>query len=328
MRPSFSARLVNGALFDPVLYVRLLNRKESLLFDCGHFEGLANREMLCLDAVFVSHLHMDHFMGFDRVLRTVLHRTKPLYVYGPAGIENAVVSKLSSYAWNLTGDYPFCIEVHEILGDEVRTCRLHAREGFVPADVDAGPREGRTVMRTPHVCVDAVILDHNVQCLGFVAREPAHYHIRPDALSRLGYKNGPWIGLLKDNLARGLLDEELEIPAPLGRVKRAVGDLKEELVIVSKGYKIAYLTDFRASQRNIELVREIALGVDLLFIEAYYLSEREEEAYAKAHLSARQAGEIARMLGAKKVVPMHVSPRYHDRLPDIIRELNEAARAS
>ncbi|MRR39072.1 MBL fold metallo-hydrolase, partial [bacterium] len=96
MRPSFLPRLVNGALFDPVVYVRILNEKRALMFDCGHFLSLSERELLAVEALCISHLHMDHFMGFDRVLRSILHRQAPLDIYGPDGIIEKTLAKLDA----------------------------------------------------------------------------------------------------------------------------------------------------------------------------------------------------------------------------------------
>ncbi|HPC46653.1 MAG TPA: MBL fold metallo-hydrolase [Deltaproteobacteria bacterium] len=324
MRPAFNARLVNGPLFDPVVHARLINRREALLFDCGHFLKLANREMLRLNSVFVSHMHMDHFMGFDRVLRAVLHREKPLHVYGPEGVTHAVISRLSSYTWNLAADYPLSVVVHEIHDREELVCTASARGAFAPSALKRRPRRGHTVEESPHYCVDTVVLDHNVPCLGFVLREHVHIHIRPDALGRIGCRAGEWLGVLREKIALGLLDDPVEVPVGDAFVEMTAGRLMEEIALTAPGQKMAFFTDFRASRENIERVCEIAHGADLLFIETYYLADREGEAYAKGHLSARQAGALARMLEVSKVVPMHVSPRYHDRLPDIVCELDGA----
>jgi ribonuclease Z len=54
------------------------------------------------------------------------------------------------------------------------------------------------------------------------------------------------------------------------------------------------------------------------------MSDREREALEKAHLTARQASLIARRLGARKVVPMHISPRYHHRVEEVMEELDAA----
>lgn len=64
---------------------------EELLFDCG--EG-TQRQLLRsvglarLDAVFITHLHADHWLGLPGMLKTfsLQDRTEPLPVYGPPGL--------------------------------------------------------------------------------------------------------------------------------------------------------------------------------------------------------------------------------------------------
>lgn len=65
-------------------------------------------------------------------------------------------------------------------------------------------------------------------------------------------------------------------------------------------------------------------GVDLLFIESVFLDEDRDQAARKNHLTARQAGEIARRVGAKAVVPFRFSPRYEERGAEPIAEVQAA----
>jgi ribonuclease Z len=196
MRPTFLARLVNGPLFDPVVYVRLLNLKSALLFDCGRFEGLSNREILSLDSVFISHLHMDHLMGFDHVLRVILHREKPLHVYGPEGVMEKIISRLMSYTWNLTQGYPLRIVIHEVQRHGVNTCTASAQNAFKPSPVSTAGRQGAAIASTPFSSMEAVVLDHNVPCLGFLLKEPFHINIQASRIAEKG-RNRAWIGELK-----------------------------------------------------------------------------------------------------------------------------------
>lgn len=324
MRPTFLPRLVNGPLFDPVVFVRLLNRRRALLFDCGRIEGLSNREILSLEAVFVSHTHMDHFMGFDHILRTILHREEPLHMYGPEGILDKVIARLGSYTWNLTAEYLLEVTVHEVRPSEIIVCSASARDGFRPAPPVSIPRSGSVIASHERYSVDGVLLDHNVPCLGFVLKEPFHIHVKADALAEGGYMSGPWIGELKDRILADSMDDDVNVSTTSGMDARKVADLMQELVIISEGQKLAYVTDIRASDANTDTIELLARGTDILFIEAYYLSDREKEAMQKAHLTARQAGTIARRMGAKKVVPMHISPRYHDRVDEVMKELEAA----
>jgi ribonuclease Z len=324
MRPTFLARLVNGPLFDPVVFVRILNLKSALLFDCGRMAGLSNREILSLDSIFISHLHMDHFMGFDQILRVILHRQRPLNLYGPEGIIEKVTRRLLSYTWNLTEDYPLEIVIHEVNENDVITCSARARNAFMPCLTTTSSREDAAIVSQFIYSIDAMVLDHNVHCLGFVLKEPYHINIKASRFNELGYRAGPWVGVFKESILAGAMDNMIEVTSTTGSIRIRVDDLFNELVIITKGYKIAYITDIRACDDNLKRIRELAEDVDILFIEAYYLTERQHQAYEKAHLTAAQAGMIARMLRAKKVVPMHISPRYHDRTDMIMAELDSA----
>ena len=324
MRPSFIPRLVNTELFDPIVYICVLNEKKALMFDCGRIEGLSNREILALDAVFVSHTHMDHFIGIDQILRIILHREKPLHIYGPEGITKRMLAKLNAYTWNLTQDYPLEVIVHEIHDSTIHITKTCASAGFEVVSQQVEERDGNTIASEPRYCVDAVILDHNIACLGYVLKEIFHVNIRGDVIADNAYIPGPWIGRLKECIFAGVTDEVIEVPAQDGTKMMSVEELREELVIITTGQKIAFFTDLGFSEENIRRIETIAKDADILFIEAYYLDEMKDLAGTKGHLTALQAGEIARRLGARRTIPMHVSPRYHTRMDEIYREIEHA----
>src|SRR5207247_454355 len=73
--------------------------------------------------VFVSHTHIDHFIGFDHLLRMFLARDLRLDLFGPPGIIANVRGKLAGYTWNLVDGYPFVLTVHEVAVDRIRWIR-------------------------------------------------------------------------------------------------------------------------------------------------------------------------------------------------------------
>ena len=93
--------LVNGRFGDPALFVQLLHRREALLFDAGDLSALSTRDLLRVSHLFVSHMHMDHFIGFDALLRVNVGREKIIRVIGPAGIGACAGHKLHGYDWDL-----------------------------------------------------------------------------------------------------------------------------------------------------------------------------------------------------------------------------------
>ena len=120
MNAAFAARLVNGPFGDPGLYIHLRWEGRALLFDLGHNDALPAADMFRVSHVFVSHCHMDHFIGFDHLLRLFLARDEKLSLFGPPGIIDCVDGKLRGYTWNLVDNYQFAIEVSEVAPDSIR----------------------------------------------------------------------------------------------------------------------------------------------------------------------------------------------------------------
>ena len=57
LEPTFFA----GLFDDPLLLIRVRPTGRALLFDCGKMHHLAKRVYTSIDAIFISHAHMDHF---------------------------------------------------------------------------------------------------------------------------------------------------------------------------------------------------------------------------------------------------------------------------
>jgi len=316
MRSSFILKLVNGPLYDPIAYIRLINGSQAVMFDCGRFFTLSNSEMLLLDALFISHMHMDHFMGFDTLLRVILHRDKPLEVYGPEGIIEKVNAKLSSYTWNLTQEYKFAVNVSEVREGSIKRASFPASAGFLKSSEDTILKDGYEIYSCSRFKVDAVILDHNIPCLAFALEEKFKVNIRAEALKKCGYLPGPWLTRLKEALVEGV-NTQIIISTEEGEKTAESSELGRDIAIVSKGQKIAYIADVRYSDDNVEKFAKISMDTDILLIETFYLNELEEEAFTKGHLTAGQASKIAKHISASKVIPMHISPRHHKMTQEI-----------
>ena len=77
-----------------------------------------------LSHVFVTHAHMDHFAGFDHLLRVVLGRKAQIVLVGGPGFVAQVEHKLRAYTWNVVHRYevPLLIEARELGVDGEGAC--------------------------------------------------------------------------------------------------------------------------------------------------------------------------------------------------------------
>jgi ribonuclease Z len=114
MHTLFTHRLVHDAFGDPGLYVAFRDERRALLFDLGDLSPLAPRELLRLSHVFVSHTHMDHFAGFDALLRVVLGRQRRLVLHGGPRFVEQVEHKLRAYTWNVVHRYDVALDIQAI----------------------------------------------------------------------------------------------------------------------------------------------------------------------------------------------------------------------
>lgn len=330
MRPAFHARIVNGPFGDPGLFVPFMFQNRALIFDLGDTAPLSNRDVLKITHAFVSHAHIDHFTGFDRLLRLFLGREKTFYIYGPEGFFEHLEGKLAGYVWNLVSEYQ---NQFVICGVEVReTETLHreyrCQDRFQPRDKTIHRPFSGQLASEPAFGVSAAILDHGIACLGFALEEPFHINILKDRVEDLGLAVGPWLNRFKEALWTGTLDYAL-FKAPLatgGALRFSLKDLSQQIAIISPGQKIAYIADAVYHPENEAKMVELARGADHLFIEAPFCHKDRKMAEKKWHLTARQAGWIAGQAGVKAMTVFHFSPRYSDDPEQLIREAETAWR--
>jgi ribonuclease Z len=328
VKSAFLPRLVNSPFGDPGLHVGLRWQGTALQFDLGRLDRLPAAEVLKLTHIFVSHTHIDHFIGFDRVLRLFLARDATLSLFGPPGIIGHVRGKLAGYAWNLVEGYPFVLNVHEVHSDSIESVRLRATTAFAPEAVGHQAFAG-TLYDCPAFSVHATHLDHKIPCLGFAITEKTHLNVRKDELERFAIPAGRWLNELKDAIRNRLPDDTI-ITAKWfeGKAARQQGyrlqELRERLLVETPGQKLTYVVDALFSQLNVTRIVELARDADLFYCEALFLDVDRAQALQRHHLTARQAGTLARWAGAKRLEVFHFSPRY-DRMAD--RIYAEAAAA-
>jgi ribonuclease Z len=285
----------------------------------------------------VSHTHMDHFIGFDAVVRVALGRGKTLRLYGPPGLIDNVNGKLRGYTWNLVDGYPLAIEVREFGRQEVRYATFHASNGFVRSEPAVHPLEAHpwtgvfTVLDDPMFTVKAVALNHRIPCFAYALEERFHINVNKQKLHDAALPVGGWLRDVKRYLWEGK-PEDFRFTAVLfdehRRMERefVLGDFARRFLMITRGQKLAYVVDTRYDEDNEAKILALAKHADLFYCESPYLDIDAEKARDRYHLTARQAGIMARKAGVRELMVFHFSPRYTGQGEAIEQEAQEAFR--
>jgi len=192
---------------------------------------------------------------------------------------------------------PHTIDVHYPASGQVYFDRLrHASIFKDQARVRAVPAASEGTIHADDVLtVTARQLDHGPDTLGYRIEEPGGWRLLPDRLEAEALRGPAIAELVRDGTVAG----------PRGPVR--IEDVAERRL----GQKVAFVMDTRMCDAALAL----AEGVDLLICESTFLSTESDEAHAYGHLTAAQAGTIAREAGVRRLVLTHFSQRYRSDQP-------------
>jgi ribonuclease Z len=249
-------------------------------------------------------------------------------LFGPPGFLAQVEHKLRAYTWNLVHNYQsnFTLRVSELDGNgagHLASFRCH--NSFRREEETEVICPDNVLLREPAMQVRCCLLDHGgIPCLAYALQEQAHVNVWKNRLQELGLPVGAWLHELKQAVLRNESDQwQIRVAWKEEGAQRerlmTLAEVKDALRIVP-GQKIAYVTDVAWHQDNSARIVELARDADLLFIEAVFMERDAGHGKRKFHLTARQAGEIARDANAGCVIPMHFSPRYQGGDRALLRE--------
>jgi ribonuclease Z len=307
---TYRPRLVNGRFGDPALFVEIAHERDAILFDMGDLSALSARDLLRVRTIGVSHMHIDHLIGFDLLLRMHVGRDALITMVGPEGFARCIGHKLQGYSWDLVDRYAteLVFEVAELVAPEVLQCwRFRLSRRFAPERLGERAAPGGLVHDDGRRQIKARLLEHHGPCLGFALEEGQRINVWRNRVEEAGLSVGPWLKQLKDAVGDGAGDDTpVALPhgstAPLRRLRH--------LVSTDRGMKIGYATDLRDTHANRRALAELCADADILFIEASFAAADADKADERAHLTTTAAGEIARACAARRVEPFHFSPRY------------------
>lgn len=301
--------VLGGLQGDPAVFAFQKTSGEGLLFDLGSIEQLSNRSLLKVFHVFVSHTHMDHFMGFDRWLRANIPHRRLLHIWGPAPFFERVQAKLRGYAWNLIEPDQLRFRVNEIRPDgTVASALLTNTDNFsISEDKDKASISSLVTLADGAVVSGASLSHVNIPSIAYKVQGVMKQRFLQENLEAFGLKSGPWISQLQIRVAHGPHDEEDFIID--GKIF-SYSELSNKLIRREEGPSLVYLTDLSFDRQNLRTLKENFGQATKVICEASFLDEDRVRAVSKAHLTTRQAALIAMSLNAEVFEIFHVSTYY------------------
>jgi ribonuclease Z len=318
---SIEFQVLGTAGRDNILFVRVNSGQiiHRLLFDCseGCLHDLSVSEILSIDHLLFSHLHMDHVGGFDSFFRRTFNRaSKPNMVWGPPETGRIMHHRFRGFLWNLHVDQPGTWFVHDVYTDSIESIRFEANEAFTIAHAGGTQTFSGMLLDQADFTVETLHMEHLTPSLAYIVREKPRFNIDRSKLAALGLGPGPWLQQVKDrHLPQGA---RIEIDG----TSYDVGMLRTELLIESPGQSLAYLTDFLLDKAAEERLISALQGCTTMICESQYRHSDLELAERNYHMTATQAARLARQANVGRLILFHLSDRYQRH--EWIGMLNEA----
>ncbi len=180
----------------------------------------------------------------------------------------------------------------------IQAAIFQARQKLIPHPIEKSGiifEDNKFIFRTQ-------FLKHTVDSLGFRIQEKDTVNLVVERLEEAGIRGG-LIGKFKD-AGQITIDGKTYF--------------LEDFVTRKKGNSFTCILDTQFCQQAVDL----AVDSDVLLCEATYLSDREEMAEKFGHLTAAQAGKLARTAGVRKLYLTHFSQIYPD-TGDFVREAKQ-----
>jgi ribonuclease Z len=235
-------------------------------------------------------------VGFKRLSRILITHGHLDHILGLAGLLSTFMRWETIDQMDIYGGKAALERIHDLLYGVV------LRGVKPPMPINLNIIEPGVIFAAEDFTIRAFSVYHRApDSYGYLFEEKSRRPFLPEKAHELAIPPGPW----RRDLVAGQ-----PVTLPDGRVIEPDMVLGDE----RQGTRMAYIGDVGHTDPLVEVVR----GVDGLVIEATYLEEERQMAQQFAHLTARQAAELAKKAGVKTLYLTHLSRRYRER--DVLHE--------
>jgi len=235
-------------------------------------------------------------IGFKRLGRILITHGHLDHILGLAGLLSTfsrweAIDELEIYAGRWAME-----RIHDLLFGVV------LRGARPPMEIHLREIEPGEFFRGDDFSVSAIPVFHRgPDCYGFLFEEKTRRPFLPERAEALAIPPGPWRRDLVNGQAVTLPDGRVITPDQVMGPERA-------------GTRLVHIGDAGRTDNLMHACQ----GADALVIEATYLDDESEMAGEFAHLTARQAAELAQQAQVKNLILTHISRRYRER--DVLAE--------
>lgn len=323
-------RMINGRFGDPTLLISL-DSKRSILFDCGDCQRLTRKELASVERVFITHTHMDHLFGFDRLLRVCIDSRQELEVYGPPGLRDRLEHKFQGITHNLAVQRSLRIRVIELHPNQVISAWYPYQTHFqreqesreeLPLLSEIFPTDTIRLKRSEVLNrkldfgdyqITYTSLLHVVPVLAYQMTLHQTERFDQSKLGELGISAGPWIQKIKELKGK---DVPLEIEGKIFSSKM----LYDTLFHIAPQPVVGYVTDTLWHPKVERRIKETMKGVKYFFCDSCYIDADIDRAKQYYHLTTTQAGALAKNCNVEKLINFHFSLKYGKNYHQLIQE--------
>jgi ribonuclease Z len=175
---------------------------------------------------------------------------------------------------------------------------LYGRFGVEFSVVEVG--NGR-FFEDKEIALESAEMDHNGPTVAYSFIVKDKLRLDKKKIKKLKIPNSPLLGKLQKG--EDVVFEGKKVKA-------------KDVTYLQKGNKAAFVIDTAKNKNAVMLAKDS----DILICEATFLSDEEDKAKEYKHLTAAQAGEIAKSAKVDKLYLTHISQRYEHRQDKILKE--------